>query len=141
MFSFLLSLTAVTGQTSLSLTVRAGHSATLPCEHVIKHQHKCNSTTWLYSPIRETVIEQINLGQISTNGISKAKSDRLSVTEECSLVITNVTPGDVGRYTCKQFRSGRQQGADSQVLLSVIDSEYLHHNVFLSYCQYTILLQ
>ncbi|XP_033973059.1 uncharacterized protein LOC117471940 isoform X2 [Trematomus bernacchii] len=119
----LLQFTAVTGQNS-SLTVRAGHSVTLPCEHVIKHQHKCDSTTWLHSQYeRATVIELINLGQIGRNGIPKAKSDRLSVTENCSLFIKNVTPEDAGRYSCRQYnRSGqKQQGADFVVLLSVIN--------------------
>ncbi|XP_038583667.1 uncharacterized protein LOC119909492 [Micropterus salmoides] len=54
---------------------------------------------------------------------TKAKSDRLSVTENCSLVIKTVTDEDVGRYTCRQFISGQQQGPDSVVLLSVINSK------------------
>ncbi|XP_034004062.1 uncharacterized protein LOC117496496 isoform X2 [Trematomus bernacchii] len=118
----LLQFTAVTGKTSLSLTVRAGHSVTLPCEHVIKHQHKCDSTIWLYSRDKETLKELINLGLISKNEIPKAKSHRLNVTENCSLVIKNITREDAGRYTCRQFKSGKQQGPDSQVLLSVIDT-------------------
>ncbi|XP_033979762.1 uncharacterized protein LOC117477205 isoform X2 [Trematomus bernacchii] len=118
----LLQFTAVTGQTSLSLTVRAGHSVTLLCENVIKHQDKCNSTAWIYSRDGRTAKELINLGQISAHVISKAEADRLSVTEECSLVVTNITREDAGRYICRQYRSGgKQKGPDFQVLLSVID--------------------
>ncbi|XP_033979764.1 uncharacterized protein LOC117477206 [Trematomus bernacchii] len=124
----LLQFTAVTGKTSLSLTVRAGHSVTLLCENVIKPQHKCDSTIWLYSRHGETFIELINLGQMGRNGISKAKADRLSVTENCYLVVHNITPEDAGRYTCRQFRSGgKQQGPDFQVLLSVIDMTFASH--------------
>ncbi|KAL3052104.1 hypothetical protein OYC64_004790 [Pagothenia borchgrevinki] len=131
----LLQFTAVTGQIPLSFTVRAGHSVTLPCENVIKPQHKCDSTTWLYSSFRRTFIELINLGRIGTNGISKAKSDRLSVTEECSLVVNNITREDAGRYSCRQFRSGEQQGPDSQVLLSVIYMPQDKHNDMITlYC-------
>ncbi|XP_034004060.1 uncharacterized protein LOC117496495 [Trematomus bernacchii] len=116
-----LSSTPVTGPNS-SLTVRAGHSVTLPCENVIKPQDKCNSTTWIHSRDGETSNELINLGRIGTNEISKAKSDRLNLTEDCSLFIKNVTREDVGHYTCKQYnRSGQEQGPDFQVLLSVIN--------------------
>ncbi|KAI3364555.1 hypothetical protein L3Q82_011337 [Scortum barcoo] len=45
----------------------------------------------------------------------------MSVTANCSLVIKKVTVEDVGQYTCRQFRSERQQGEDSQVHLSVIN--------------------
>ncbi|XP_033973057.1 uncharacterized protein LOC117471939 [Trematomus bernacchii] len=118
----LLQFTAVTGKTSLSFTVRAGHSATLLCENVIKPQDKCDSTTWLYSRYEGgTTIELIHLGKKKTDVISKAKSDRLSVTEDCSLVIKNITREDAGRYSCRQYnRSGEQQGPDFPVLLSVI---------------------
>ncbi|XP_067428905.1 uncharacterized protein [Thunnus thynnus] len=115
----LLPLTAVTGQTFLSFTVRDGEKVTLPGENVIKDQDKCNSTTWLFShSIGTAAVELIKLGQIGEE--AKAKSDRLSVTANCSLVIKKVTVEDAGRYTCRQFKSGQLQGQDSQVDLSVV---------------------
>ncbi|XP_074471417.1 uncharacterized protein LOC141755948 isoform X3 [Sebastes fasciatus] len=117
----LLQFTAVTGQTNLSFTVRAGDEVTLPCNNVIKDQDKCNSTIWLASRYEGlTAVELISLGKISDNLLDKAKSDRLSVTENCSLVIRNITHEDVGRYACRQFRSEQQQGPDAVVLLSVV---------------------
>ncbi|XP_053193427.1 uncharacterized protein LOC128377499 [Scomber japonicus] len=110
---------AVTGQDSY-IIVRDGGSVTLPCKNVIKGHDRCDSTTWLYSEIeRSPLVELINLGNITND--AKAKSDRLSVRADCSLVIKNVTVKDAGQYTCRQFdRSGRQQGPDSEVDLSVI---------------------
>lgn len=57
--------------------------------------------------------------QINQTGIPKSKSDRLSVTGNCSLGIKKVTEEDAGRYTC------RQQALDFFVLLSVVTSEYI----------------
>ncbi|XP_049445804.1 uncharacterized protein LOC125896888 isoform X3 [Epinephelus fuscoguttatus] len=117
-----LQFTAETGQTRLSFTVRAGDDVTLPCGNVINSHDKCRGTSWLSSgSLGKTAEELISHGQISNSVIGKAKSSRLSVTADCSLVIKKVTHDDVGRYSCRQFRSGRQV-SDSQVDLSVINS-------------------
>ncbi|KAK2855927.1 hypothetical protein Q5P01_004662 [Channa striata] len=69
-------------------------------------------------------------GQIEKTQISKSKSDRLNVTEKCSLVIKKVTEEDVGRYSCRQFdKSGRKQGSDSEVHLSVTDCYIIFNNL------------
>ena len=127
---FVSSSTAVAGQNPLYITVRAGDEVTLPCENVII-QDKCSSTTWLWSHKGEAAVELVSHGKINDE-IPRAKSDRLSVTEKCSLVMKNVTEEDVGRYTCRQFykSGGPQQGPDAVVHLSVVNSEYLHHNVY-----------
>uniref|UniRef100_UPI0009B3B56E uncharacterized protein LOC109953445 n=1 Tax=Monopterus albus TaxID=43700 RepID=UPI0009B3B56E len=107
--------------TALSfLTVRDGADVTLSCESLIDGQEKCDGTTWLFSNSRSTsAVALIELGQ--TGKEAESKSDRLSVTENCSLVIKKVTAEDVGRYTCRQFdKSGRQQGRDNVVDLSVV---------------------
>ncbi|XP_044025106.1 uncharacterized protein LOC122863067 isoform X4 [Siniperca chuatsi] len=110
---------AAAGQLFLSFTVRVGEEVTLSCENVIDGQQKCNSTTWFFSKSRNTAaVELIKLGQIGER--AKAKSDRLSVTASCSLLIKKVTVEDVGRYHCQQFKLGDKQGPDSVVLLSVV---------------------
>ena len=109
--------TAVTGQTPLYITVRDGDEATLSCEDVMTGQDKCDRTDWLFSGSRNQV-DLIKRGQIVED--AKVKSDRLSVTAYCSLVIKNVTVEDVGGYSCQQFdRSGQKQGRDSVVFLFV----------------------
>ncbi|KAL7388554.1 hypothetical protein ABVT39_016126 [Epinephelus coioides] len=80
-------------------------------------QDNCDSATWLFSD-RGNTVPLFEHGKIHRE--AEAKSDRLSVTANCSLVIKKVTREDVGRYTCRQFRSGRQV-SDSQVDVSVVD--------------------
>ncbi|KAI3364593.1 hypothetical protein L3Q82_011373 [Scortum barcoo] len=89
----LLPLTAAAEKLLLSFTVRDGDEVTLPCENVIDDWWKG----------------------------AKSKSDRLSVTVNCSLVIKKVTVEDVGRYFCQQYKSEQKQGEGSQVYLSVIN--------------------
>ncbi|KAI3364573.1 hypothetical protein L3Q82_011361 [Scortum barcoo] len=54
------------------------------------------------------------------DGVSYAS---VTYTKKSNSKAQKVTVEDVGQYTCRQFRSGRQQGEGSQVHLSVINSE------------------
>nr|XP_033505182.1 uncharacterized protein LOC117271183 [Epinephelus lanceolatus] len=94
-----------------------GDEVTLSCENVKHDQDNCDSATWLFSDGGNTVT-LFEHGKIHRE--AEAKSDRLSVTANCSLVIKKVTLEDVGRYSCRQFRSGRQV-SDSLVDVSVVD--------------------
>ncbi|XP_067337867.1 uncharacterized protein [Channa argus] len=107
----------VTGQFS-SFTVRDGDDVTLHCGNVRDDQEKCDRTDWLFSDSGNTAAVRLNqYRNIQKN--KRFKSDRLSVTENCSLVIKKVTDEDVGRYTCRQFdKSG--QYLDSEVYVSVV---------------------
>ncbi|KAK2855898.1 hypothetical protein Q5P01_004633 [Channa striata] len=96
---------AVTGQHAPVFVVRDGDDVTLPCENVINDQNKCDATIWVFSGTGISV-ELITLGQI--NKQAKSESDRLSVTEKCSLVIKKVTEEDVGFYTCRQYKGGQE---------------------------------
>ncbi|CAK6978789.1 uncharacterized protein LOC121882766%2C partial, partial [Scomber scombrus] len=138
---------AVTGLNLLYITVRDGDESTLSCKNVMTDQDKCNSTSWIFSHSTNTAaVELIKLGQIGEN--AKAKSDRLSVTADCSLVIKKVKVEDVGLYGCQQFdRSGRKQGRGSLVYLSVVsmtehkDTDKVKLNCSVSTsdgCRYTV---
>ncbi|XP_049445754.1 uncharacterized protein LOC125896872 isoform X16 [Epinephelus fuscoguttatus] len=108
-----------------------GDEVTLSCENVTHDQDNCDSATWLFSDGGNTV-PLFKHGKIDRE--AEAKSDRLSVTANCSLVIKKVTREDVGRYSCRQFRSGRQV-SDSQVHLSVVDmTEHKNSDRVILYC-------
>nr|XP_040016998.1 uncharacterized protein LOC120808267 isoform X11 [Gasterosteus aculeatus aculeatus] len=99
------------------VTVRDGDEVTLPCNSVTEDQNNCDSTVWLFTYLRSTpAVVLVRNGQIEE---AKAESDRLSVSQNCSLVMKKVTRGDVGLYVCKQVRPGGQY-EDAEVHLSVV---------------------
>ncbi|KAL3979440.1 alcohol dehydrogenase (NADP+) [Sarotherodon galilaeus] len=106
-------------QTDQTVTAERGHDVTLSLKNVIQGQHNCNGTTWIFSDSSSSVA-LFELGQIKE---AKPKSDRLSVSANCSLVIKKVTDQDVGRYTCRQYKTanGSQEGPDFMIDLSVIN--------------------
>ncbi|XP_030262009.1 uncharacterized protein LOC115574549 isoform X2 [Sparus aurata] len=111
-----------------SFTVTVGDDVTLTCENMIKPQQRCNSTIWIFSGLgNKQVVELVGHGEIDKD--VKAE-DRLSVTENCSLVIKNVTVEDVGLYVCQQYKSrGAQSSSDSVVYLSVVSmTEHQNHD-------------
>ncbi|XP_039454663.1 uncharacterized protein LOC120433128 [Oreochromis aureus] len=123
MSSLLILMLQFKGTTEQHQTVTAGrgHDVTLSCKNVIQGQHNCISTTWIFGH-SSSAVALFNLGQ---NKEAKPKSDRLSLSADCSLVIKKVTDQDVGRYTCRQFKTatGSQEGPDFNIHLSVINSE------------------
>ncbi|XP_023203086.1 uncharacterized protein LOC111611339 [Xiphophorus maculatus] len=113
--TLMLHLTAAAVETQYS-AVRVGDKVTLPCRNVINIRNHCNSITWIFTKNSRTST-LFEKGQIHKD--AAAKSDRLSVTSDCSLVIKKVSVEDVGLYNCRQFING-QQRSDSDNILSVI---------------------
>lgn len=97
-------------------TVSVGDEVTLQCGTRTDHQLDFGSTEWLFTGLR-AARSQILVKKLSREVV--ARSDRLSVTANLSLVINTVTVEDVGFYTCRQNVSGEQDDAD--YFLSVID--------------------
>ncbi|XP_063352307.1 uncharacterized protein LOC134643713 [Pelmatolapia mariae] len=104
--------------------IRNEGEVTLSCENVTDDQDKCDRTTWLFSKSNRAVVTLFEHGKIHQG--AENKSDRLSVTANCSLVIKKLTAEDVGQYTCRRFnKSGQREGSDSVAELSVVNlTEY-----------------
>ncbi|KAM8832203.1 uncharacterized protein AB9W97_003422 isoform 2-T5 [Spinachia spinachia] len=97
--------------TEQGVTVRDGDDVTLPCNSVAEDQNNCDSTLWLSKTSRSrTAAVLVRNGQINE---AEAESDRLSVSQNCSLVMKKVTRADVGRYVCRH-------NEDAEVPLSVV---------------------
>ncbi|XP_030262214.1 uncharacterized protein LOC115574677 [Sparus aurata] len=115
LFLMLIHLPVITGQ-YIRFTVRIGGDVKLPCGKVIQEQDKCDRTTWSFRHFTSASVNLVRFGRVLETAI--AKSDRLSVTENCSLVVTKVTVEDGGLYTCRQLESGKHK--DTHVHLFVI---------------------
>nr|XP_029138455.1 hepatitis A virus cellular receptor 1 homolog [Labrus bergylta] len=117
----LLQFAAAAGDKEVTFKASLGEDATLSCETVIQGQQKCEYTTWNFIDSgNKAVVELVVEGQVRNSGV---KSDRLRVTEDCSLVIKKIREEDAGRYDCLQYISGRRTGDVTRVHLSVTKSE------------------
>ncbi|KAL3979454.1 two pore calcium channel protein 1 [Sarotherodon galilaeus] len=85
-----------------SMFMKVGDDVTLPCLNVVNEQNNCDGTTWTFTSRNKQTAELITLGQIGEN--PKTKSDRLSVTANCSLVIKKLTVEEVGQYSCDHHK-------------------------------------
>ncbi|KAG7217869.1 hypothetical protein INR49_020822, partial [Caranx melampygus] len=111
---------AAAGLNPSSVTVRDGAGVTLPCFTGTGDQRRCDGTDWTFAASGSRAVVTVFEGG-KFHADVRSKSDRLRVTEECSLVIEKVSVDDAGLYTCRQFdSSGRHQGGDAVVLLSVV---------------------
>ncbi|XP_026196667.1 uncharacterized protein LOC113149053 [Anabas testudineus] len=113
------------------ITVRDGDDVTLPCGNVRDDQDKCSNTDWLFDrPQYTRAVVLVRHGHVDNREISRSKSDRLSVTENCSVVVEKVTVEDAGRYSCRLYNtSGHEQGEDAVVRLFVVIMTNHHGDV------------
>lgn len=92
----------------------------LTCSNLKENQAKCGGTTWIFTASNaRTALELVTLGCVSEN-----RRLRISLSEDCSLLIPEVRAEDAGLYACQQFRSGVKQQPDSCAYLSVVTCEY-----------------
>ncbi|XP_035984750.1 uncharacterized protein LOC118558342 [Fundulus heteroclitus] len=96
----ILQFTAVAGQRRAFFTVKVGDGVTLPCAYVKQEKHNCDRITWTSNKPGNRNVSWFNRGNFTKE--AKAKSDRMSVTANCSLVIKNVTADDFGKYICRE---------------------------------------
>ncbi|KAM9354374.1 uncharacterized protein KZ484_012521 isoform 2-T5 [Pholidichthys leucotaenia] len=102
-----------------SVMIKVGGDVTLPCAKMIDGQNNCNATTWLFRKCKTKTLadELIKLGKLYN---TKSKSDRLTVTENCSLAIKEVKFEDAGRYFCQQYRPVGPIAHQSNIDLSLV---------------------
>lgn len=124
---FFIFLTAAITESTRRL-VQAHSEATLPCENVKLGQKQCKGTTWIFLS-KTSYVELFHYGEVTEDGKEKSDRLRLSLSENCSLVIKNVTAEDVGSYTCQQWRGTKESTGDTKlaensvVYLSVVTGE------------------
>ncbi|XP_019201134.1 uncharacterized protein LOC102081596 isoform X2 [Oreochromis niloticus] len=82
------------------IKVRLGGEVHLSCKNSNTFQDNCLSTRWLFNSSGSRPVETL-----FENG-HVLKADRLSITDDCSLVIKKVTSEDAGLYACRQLVFG-----------------------------------
>ncbi|XP_077442949.1 uncharacterized protein LOC144064350 [Stigmatopora argus] len=91
MLLFLLFFQAVGGKDDYVYVV-AGDEVALPC-----HRRPCSRSRWLYWPGYVMPVEEAKNGQIVR---SSARSHRLALRDDCSLVIRRTQADDAGLFEC-----------------------------------------
>ncbi|KAM9703372.1 uncharacterized protein ACNS7B_002100 [Menidia menidia] len=114
-------------QHASELVVELGDGVSLRCGDGTLCRPDRSGTFWIFSNGSASVT-------LSERGPIQAGSDRLGLTEDCSLVIKGVTAQDVGRYTCGQIRPG-PRGPGRSVRLSVVSmTDYQTEDEVVLFC-------
>uniref|UniRef100_A0A3P9H199 Ig-like domain-containing protein n=1 Tax=Oryzias latipes TaxID=8090 RepID=A0A3P9H199_ORYLA len=77
---------------------RVGEDVVLPC-NVYRSSDQFYDGYWLFHTPRATHSELISCNDNVVQ--SSARASRLNVSSDCSLLITNITDEDAGRYLCR----------------------------------------
>ncbi|RVE61350.1 hypothetical protein OJAV_G00169750 [Oryzias javanicus] len=102
------------------IEVRDGDEITLTCSVGRDSHDGCKSVTWISGDSTNTVT-LFEHGKIHKDAGSK--SDKLDLTEDCSLVLKKITAEDEGRYSCTLRRPFRSQFTAAVVHLAVINEK------------------
>lgn len=122
LFSILRFSVSSTATKPHSVFVREGEGVLLSCGKVI-NQLKCNQISWSFSRYVKSAAEGlVKLGRIQRPQTSAPKTDRMTLTANCSLRIRGVSEEDVGRYFCQIFNYSQPD----QVDLSVVKSNNIY---------------
>lgn len=97
----------------------------LTCRNLRENPAKCGGTTWIFTARGTRMAQEL----VTLGRVEKIWQLRISLSEDCSLLIPEVRAEDTGLYACQQFRSGVKQQPDAPVYLSVVTCEYRHNNL------------
>nr|XP_029131216.1 uncharacterized protein LOC110005378 isoform X2 [Labrus bergylta]XP_029137219.1 uncharacterized protein LOC109999735 isoform X2 [Labrus bergylta] len=108
---WLLQFTAAAEVNVFHLGVREGDEVRLPCINMKCDQNNCHNTSWnYYHPSWESYVQ-----------LDVVKSGRLSLTEDCSLVIKPIIVKDAGWIYCEQLTTTEIQTTPAVIRLFVED--------------------
>ncbi|XP_056603734.1 uncharacterized protein LOC130420471 [Triplophysa dalaica] len=107
--------TGVSGAEDTHVFISSGESVSLSCNDAL---HQCSSITWIYSNYTRSSTVEVFTGGINKNNTER--SERLSLTSDCSLNIYKTTKHDNGRYICTQYVNGHHHEPYSYVYLHVL---------------------
>ncbi|XP_056604958.1 uncharacterized protein LOC130421203 [Triplophysa dalaica] len=107
--------TGVSGAEVTHVFISSGESVSLSCNDGL---HQCSSTTWIYNNYTRSYTVEVFTGGIKKNNTER--SERLSLTSDCSLNIYKTTQHDGGLYICRQYVNEHQHEPDSHVYLHVL---------------------
>ncbi|XP_057679264.1 uncharacterized protein LOC130907814 [Corythoichthys intestinalis] len=98
---FLLLFKVICGE-DIDVFIAAGDTATLPCR-MSKSNHSCRLSSspdleWTYASGYDLPIKEVKDGRVVMHSF---RSGRLSVKDDCSLLIRGVTTHDAGLFRCK----------------------------------------
>lgn len=114
------------------MEVRDGDDVTLTCSAGRDSHVGCKSVTWI-SGDSTNAVTLFEHGKIHKDAGSK--SERLDLTEDCSLVLKKITAEDEGRYSCRLRKPSRPQFTVAVVYLTVIRGEFLFSYLYLCHQQ------
>lgn len=119
----------ITAATVDYVVFRDGDKAALSCGNA---RGGCEHIYWLFTNTSQRpAVLLVEQGKVCQNG--GTEPCRLSVKNDCSLEIMNVTVRDVGQYTCRQHRTNSDY---ADVQLSVVTCKYYYTYILTIYSKY-----
>ncbi|XP_056605026.1 uncharacterized protein LOC130421259 [Triplophysa dalaica] len=121
----------------INVFTSSGENVILSCNNPVP---QCNSTTWMYKQYSRSTAVDLFIGGIKMIYIDR--SERLSLTSDCSFNIYKTTQDDRGLYICQQYVNKYHYRTYARVYLHVLhvfssatQTEIRAHTSVTLYCQ------
>lgn len=103
----------------INVFTSSGENVILSCNNPVP---QCNSTTWMYKQYSRSTAVDLFIGGIKMIYIER--SERLSLTSDCSFNIYKTTQDDRGLYICQQYVNKYQYRTYARVYLHVLHGQF-----------------